>query len=461
MPSPRDTVVGSNGPERGMFDQARRNVKSDGSDASRVNYRRIQQDEIESLSLDVQPEEEACAYEIGLLMDHIDEPKYREPLAKNLLDSFALIFSQPGSTGVAATALRYVDDERTAYKLLIAKNQPFDVSTNSLAETIGEWFESRQQLKCSQFGEPTLQDNLWKGILECCYPSIRESIQKAWKGQNAQVWISTKIDRLERIDPRPRGSDSLRKILAHLCSYYMNELNLHENFPASGTHDHDKLMEILDMTARDCFKMLVVYRGQMGVVLKKCGMREASRRGFGRLIYLIGNYYLAWYDMARFRARPDSTKLQIELVQPGTLVDSGWTAVRPPKNSSKSKREQRPPWVHCEMQLFDLIMCDEHPEKFFNYIGCSKGPCWLCYHVLKYMTSRFRMRKSSLKLYPQWKPPKFQQSGPHEKRFDKVRDFLDAKIKGLVDLLEKGQLGYRVPKSDCPDLQEIPWVANY
>lgn len=65
--------------------------------------------------------------------------------------------------------------------------------------------------------------------------------------------------------------------------------------------------------------------------------------------------------------------------------------------------------VHCEMQLLQRFLSNAYLNihKVFNYIGCNKAPCWLCWHTLKSVTNCFEMREPHLKVYARWWPPSF------------------------------------------------------
>ncbi|KAI1084454.1 hypothetical protein F5B20DRAFT_593511 [Whalleya microplaca] len=106
-----------------------------------------------------------------------------------------------------------------------------------------------------------------------------------------------------------------------------------------------------------------------------------------------------------------------------------------------------PTIVHCEMRMLEKLLSSSDRSVFFDYIGCSKGPCWLCYHTLTNMTTQFKMREPHLKIYAAWEPPSFNDNQANRERCIEV-------LKGLnneVMRLNTPKLEPREILPDCPD----------
>ncbi|KAI0181931.1 hypothetical protein GGR52DRAFT_526831 [Hypoxylon sp. FL1284] len=110
--------------------------------------------------------------------------------------------------------------------------------------------------------------------------------------------------------------------------------------------------------------------------------------------------------------------------------------------------------VHCEMQILVFLLNHSNPERFFDHIGCSKCPCWLCHHLLKFVTSKFSMRRSSLKIYAKWQPPEFPEESPNRERVMKAFRDLDELLGLLVKLARWKLLKHHPTRSDNDDVED-------
>ncbi|KAL7624377.1 hypothetical protein AAE478_005941 [Parahypoxylon ruwenzoriense] len=234
------------------------------------------------------------------------------------------------------------------------------------------------------------------------------------------------------------------------------------------------------------------------------GALKSKRRlldKFQRLIYTIANYRRAWYDMVRFKIDHKAATLKIYGLPPTDgprgavmdlrciakagvdmkiLDDGGEDAFMKEHRShkvtgsyfrypervgrlsalgpnsrlqvSEKKEDRASVWLHCEMQIVEYLLT-QNDSNFYNYIGCSKGPCWLCYHSLEYMAPNFEMRQPHLKLYPRWLPPEYKGNAEHRKRFVRVLKFLNNEMGSLLRPENKDQLRSYTLNPDCPDIQ--------
>ena len=109
-------------------------------------------------------------------------------------------------------------------------------------------------------------------------------------------------------------------------------------------------------------------------------------------------------------------------------------------------RERLETWIHCEMQILQYVLTSCKRASFYNYIGCSKGPCWLCHHTLINMTSDFKMRKPHLKVCAAWHPPDF----PNNRaRFKEVLRALNGEMLKLAK--GKDESTNELAQPDIPD----------
>ncbi|KAI0900450.1 hypothetical protein F4806DRAFT_448684 [Annulohypoxylon nitens] len=113
------------------------------------------------------------------LLRRVDGDEDLDKLGKNLLDSFALIFAQPGPEGVIATVMERKNPN--SYVLYVAKNYGIYDHLTRLANDIKSWFRMRGPYPVkagnvqSHIDNPTFENSYWRQILWDCYPSIRKS----------------------------------------------------------------------------------------------------------------------------------------------------------------------------------------------------------------------------------------------------------------------------------------------
>ncbi|KAI4598923.1 hypothetical protein KJ359_002338 [Pestalotiopsis sp. 9143b] len=63
-----------------------------------------------------------------------------------------------------------------------------------------------------------------------------------------------------------------------------------------------------------------------------------------------------------------------------------------------------PNHVHCEVHLLEHLLITEHAQhlkEVYDYIGCSREPCWLCHLVVRAAT-KFKMAQSHAGVYWNW-----------------------------------------------------------
>ncbi|OTA97166.1 hypothetical protein M434DRAFT_26996 [Hypoxylon sp. CO27-5] len=401
---------------------------------------RQQQAEIELDIPELESNDQLKPCEIGSLAGNVESA---DILAKNLLDSFALIFARPGPKGVVATAIKRTNEEHDTYTLLVARNGERN-SSFSITEEINNWFTDRED----DVNIPKPQNRLWSHILQTYRLSISEDIKKVGLSKEKIVDIQRDIKVLIQEETSlpgqcvsPEISRSILEILDSLSTFFSIEPMV--SISQRKKEINPEFIKLLDTVTRQCFLLLESHENETRALLEKWILKEeAHSRSKLRLdklrqiMYTIANYRRAWYDIVRFKINLGSATLRIKLLPRSTgssRVEDIEIQREIPKgedDQESSSAYQNPDndMSHCEMKILGFLLGDDSASDFFSYIGCSKGPCWLCYHTLKYMAPAFKMRKSHLKLYASWRVPQFQEGEKDQKRFSKVLHLLDKEI---------------------------------
>ena len=228
-----------------------------------------------------------------------------------------------------------------------------------------------------------------------------------------------------------------------------------------------------------------------------------------RIFYLLANYRRAYYDIRRFREEQGKVRFDIEFVGMcngssfeysvvkecimNTAVEMG---LRPSANEdwppgqfmvkrtecdnldchrhtieqedgicsalgfdckdcehtvleNMPEKPQLEMWIYCEMQLLQEVLENGKQASSYDYIGCSKGSCWLCHHALINMTKDFKMRQPHLKVCATWVPPPFEHSPQNRARFKEVLRALDGEMRKLVKPTNNAVKHFAQP--NCPD----------
>ncbi|OTA65251.1 hypothetical protein K449DRAFT_431844 [Hypoxylon sp. EC38] len=484
---------------RSIFDDALLDAKSFYNSAFDLSAIRVKQIEIKDSDQELlRSGEKILPRQIGSIIESGGGHLRSQKLGRNLLDSFALIFAQPRAKGVVATAMERSSENPDNFTLWVAGNSVEDCPVLDLEQEIMHWFTTRELHKIFSSGyhidEPNLENHLWNSILQNCYPSICITLEKVYyikleKGpelENIQTWIQGGVDSVQSHDITYQEDvlNTLQFILDQLDAFFLKGLNPKIGVAQRWKNDNYTIMKFLDTITMQCFLLLESYEEPMRELFKHClkNLHEEGRlwlKIIRRLIYVMASYCQAWYDMVRFKRTYSSATLYIECIpksgystsNPVILADRfkedaeteiyqreeeemfnrGFSHLQLPKESAEHR-----PLVHCEMRILDFLLRTPNPNDFFNYIGCSKGPCWLCYHTLKYMAPEIGMRAPHWKLYPAWGPPRFQESSHHREHFIEILLFLDKRIKDLLNSAGNSPQEthrYSGCESDCPDVE--------
>ncbi|KAI0831593.1 hypothetical protein F5Y06DRAFT_301629 [Hypoxylon sp. FL0890] len=524
LPTSKISGVNSDN-SRNIFEDAQMEPSEFYASTFKLKGLRLEQNKIEGTGPDLDFSEQAQPYPIMLIMEGGDKDWKKKLLGRNLLDSFALIFSQPGSHGVIATVLGRSSERTNGYTLWVAANSVRRDPPNGLLRNIEHWFTTRKSHEGYVGGchvdKPDLQNSLWTAILRNCHSQMcmllrnmcdRKQKQSKNTG-NAQEWIKTIGDfapypyRRYWQDIQPGLLSVLQKLeeyssdnlgpLAEKSTESWKKGNATDGIPPGiKAETTSKLEEFLNTVTTRCYDLLKSHEKSMEYFLEHCGETRAQDemwlRQLRRFIYMMANYRRAWYDMVRFKTDHDSATLWIKCIPNSEYLKGNSIMLTPIFNAGvnmgiydrayerKFKREYANlsrkvlPHVHCEMRILDFVLGSRHLQNFFGYIGCSKGPCWLCYHTLKYMAPDFGMRAPHWKLYPVWEPPRFQESPQNREGFIKVLQFLDKTVKDRLDSAMNGQVKigqyrYSGCGPDCPDVENtflsprkssMPWLRE-
>ncbi|KAI1471911.1 uncharacterized protein F4812DRAFT_456014 [Daldinia caldariorum] len=443
------------------------------NNASIIQSKQIQQRENEDVMpvfLDGQTSHK-LPHSIHRLIGGSMENGIKKKLGENLLDSFAFIFTQPGGRGVVAVAMEWSDKDPNKYTLHVRKNYPSYSELVHISKAIEEWFADEPGDATKDVLELDRNDTLWEIILHNCHQGISLLIRNGFGRRNKSQKISALSDALKRAidkNSNPHTTEAGNDIILEVLREFKKFLRTRDR--ATSLH---KITEL-------CFKLAESHGTDMKErfnTLKGEFKREYQfSNRIEHLIYSLANYRRAWYDIAYFRAQHNSTTLNIKfnLDQPSssmkqfpkpeilkingkgifdeTKKESSYkTKIKRMKKRSKIYGGEVEYWKHCEMQILELLLDFDGKETFFDYIGRSKCPCWLCHHILSSMTSEFRMRRSHMKLYPKWKPPEFR-SEQNQKRLAKKLKLLHEKMAELVTQPGTDKSGST--QTDCPDIKD-------
>ncbi|OTB05402.1 hypothetical protein M426DRAFT_21992 [Hypoxylon sp. CI-4A] len=406
----------------------------------------------------------------------------KDQLGKNLLDSFALIFAQSNAGSVIATAMKLKEEEKNTYTLLIARSDGECSSRDSnmtasghvlqksdsctkLAKQMREWFENKDEITGhhgkNHINRPSLQNSFWTAILENCGDKIRKLIVEKCKPpdgiNDVFSYIRRAIGDINTSLPiySREALDCLSSIVDGLEICYRSE---------------KPPLTTLDKVTSLCFQLVSLHRPQMEAMFERLatGNERWWWNRFEWLLFMIANYRRAWYDMVRLKIDDNSAILHVEFlgsksgkIHKGMIKNNDKDTFlneyqiasnRLHRHSSTASRSDEEAWgnlwVHCEIQMLNHLLTNEQPDDFYGYIGCSKGPCWLCEHTLKNLTSSFTMRKSHMKIYPSWDLPRFREFKSVRPRVMKILKFLHAEMKLRI---QEGKVR-RTVGSDCPDV---------
>ncbi|KAI0002801.1 hypothetical protein F4779DRAFT_634971 [Xylariaceae sp. FL0662B] len=131
--------------------------------------------------------------------------------------------------------------------------------------------------------------------------------------------------------------------------------------------------------------------------------------------------------------------------------------------SDKIDKEDPKPGVHCEMKLIAYLLssAEEKTLKFdqvYDFIGCSKGPCYLCAGTINYGTP-FQTDEPHWKLYWRWGVPEILVSHMRIKyAIEKLQRMMDRALSIVRDDVNFTPKRPR-PESVCLPLSELPLTA--
>ncbi|MCJ1403201.1 hypothetical protein MMC11_006424 [Xylographa trunciseda] len=102
--------------------------------------------------------------------------------------------------------------------------------------------------------------------------------------------------------------------------------------------------------------------------------------------------------------------------------------------------------VHCEMQLMMYFLREGAPKPY-DWFGCSKKSCWLCWHMM-IQNQKFSMKDTHRKLYPRWALSfDFSKSQPQ------VAEGLKTAYDQLISLVQAKVIRGKDPRTLVPYLQ--------
>ncbi|KAI1095474.1 hypothetical protein F5B19DRAFT_504269 [Rostrohypoxylon terebratum] len=324
---------------------------------------------------------------INKIIERAKDGEDLNKLGKNLLDSFALIFAQPGPEGVIATVME--KREPNTYVLHIAKNNGDCAALSELAISIQVWFGMRGSYPVtrlnlrSHIDDPTFENSCWQQILHACYPNIRKTIYevcfaKLRNMKDARNYHFAPVREVIYDITSTNDCYNEMRLAAHgLISaldniYQLNEFYLgwkdRRRVHRLGEIQCEKIRWAHELISR-CYELLERYKEPMDQLIKlynrkvssdkpqrsKIQVHGLSLKRVKRLIYHMAQYRRAWYDMVRFKLDHSSATLEIDFI-PHDTVGAACKADNTNKAqvSRKSARKRHSFQVDCRGYPYSL-----------------------------------------------------------------------------------------------------------
>ncbi|KAI0002804.1 hypothetical protein F4779DRAFT_634973 [Xylariaceae sp. FL0662B] len=221
----------------------------------------------------------------------------------------------------------------------------------------------------------------------------------------------------------------------------------HENYPYAGKNTTNvtcaqptynrsldlQLLRRLHGLTKTSYRLMFFHEPFVRDLISKWPIRTSSQNTFIKILDRLGRYSQAVHYLMDFKkAFPtsiiriqfkdhhpqyhvdyESIKDRLEQFEKGGLFSQEHLGEiienldKATTNCGPTDKKKISCYMHCEMQLLqDLTSSDlDRLKGLSRYFGCSKAPCWLCWHVLKNTRREFEMREPHLKVYARWEPP--------------------------------------------------------
>lgn len=340
---------------------------------------------------------------------------------EELLYSFALIFSRDrpnhhdkkreyASGQVTACALRETPRAGGAadakiYYLIVAKNDQFDMKDRKHMSEVGDWIS----------GPNEIDDSIYQSLIgylgnrvQSYLDSVSKELQhptRSSKWSTEQFETVRSLYNVHNTFALPRASWTLEDRCASLRTaaefVTHNQDRIERSF--SSLRDHqDVVNRIWDKVERlsrvglaiECLERFRKHVMATRSIVKIIQVKKDQNKRFSEdITFAKVKATVIEYNRRIKRAEQEVLQLNDENIldhgNDGSYEDSTHTSLR---------------YVHCEIQLLEHLLIKDQGKglnSVYDYIGCSKEPCWLCDVVIRTAT-RFRMTTSHGGIYWNW-----------------------------------------------------------
>lgn len=347
------------------------------------------------------------------------------PVHVKFLDLIALLFARfkGAPPHVTATALK---ETANHYEIYVVKNGGPDKVDKILADKLTSWFTTKQDDATKEtMTDETMTDEtmrvgmaiFWESRLELYWDRVRSDWEKKFKSR-----------KLEGMTLESKNLETTKGPVAQLLKQYQEAKLDMEKF-VDDWNDVQSLMATLmpldspDFNAMDNLALAKFesLERQNYPKLDAKGLKELFRKLIKRikLLATIPLLLKACHDFRKFVEEksvkfvlpegPDSDFL-LDSVPIINALDS-WVVPKAFESSEAFEREkslaqdeienlsdenqQIRRFFHCELQLLDMFLT---ADDVYDYFGCSKLSCFMCWGVLE--GSPYRTRWTHAKVYP-------------------------------------------------------------
>lgn len=369
---------------------------------------------------------------------------------EQLLYAFALIFSPKRSNHsgdkteyaggeIAACALRErplrdKGEEAKSYILFVAKNNGFSEEDRLYQKRIRGWFRRRMAKDddiCSLVMEYLVQriQSYKDGVSEIPNFQLISPANTAQTAMQEQL-VSLHEELAESCEP-----DRLREILREAANFVAQNRELAFSLGLCSPSSNRNIDKMWDEIER-------LSRVEMAVKTVKEFRKEVKRTGSRFSIVPVTSK-----DNALFS---DGVTFTDAIKEVETYANRISVAEREALSLTKEDLESLKIFrelvrslknIHCEVQLVEHFLFKDYQglTNVYDYIGCSKEPCWLCDYSIRTATN-FRMTESHGGIYWNWPMP-----GSLIKKSSSFRGVIEVIDNEMLEIIKTARFAIRPP----------------
>lgn len=395
------------------------------------------------------------------------------PAQEKFLDLIALLFARVKGfpQHVTATALKETADY---YDIHVVKNGGPKEGDKDLAHKLTSWFNNKRDNATDETMQKEMA-NFWKERGDVYWDSVRSDWKKKFKNQ-----------KLEGMTLESKNLETTKGPVAELIKQYQEaELDM-EKFVYDWNDVQSLMKTLMQLDSPDFNDHALAKLESLGrqnyPKLDAKGLTVHFRRLIKR-VKLLATIPLLLKACHDFRSFIEKKKKSVQFVLPkgpvsDFLLDSvpitkaldSWVGPEAFESSKAFEREKSQAreaikkscdknqhirrFFHCELQLLDMFLT---ADEVYDYLGCSKLSCFMCWGVLD--GSPYRTRWTHAKVYPACAFPFDLSTGVRHYQLalalKKVQDrLLDRVLRRVVDDPVSGK-----PFSAHPGITETdPWA---